>query len=83
MVRTLCSSLTSQTLSALQRQLLSVLAHGGRAWRLHVMSSEISLQNMQLELFGHVILTFIPRQNRQLQMISLLLYSIVFPLHAA
>jgi len=39
---------------------------------------------MQLELFGHVTLTctFIPRQNRQLQMISLFLYSIVLPLHA-
>ena len=40
------------------------------------MSSEnfnkLKLQKKQLELFGHVILTFIPRQNRQLQTISLL-----------
>ena len=39
-VRTLCSSLTSQTLSAVQCQLLSVLPHGGRVWRFRITSRE-------------------------------------------
>ena len=88
-VRTLCSSLTSQTLSALQCQLLSVLPHGGRVWRFRITSHE-RLAKFQLDwtwITEHTIRVvlvmsfwlFIPRQNRQLQTINYN-YSIVLPL---
>ena len=55
MVRTSCSSLTSQTLSALQCQLLSVLPYGGRVWRFRITSRECLVKFQQIEIAKHAI----------------------------